>query len=136
MGFNFNIQILFFVALFLRHLRLNDSIYDLKERQDAIENREIVHTSYIPPKTVLSLIQFSLNGRLIYWNNIDYYRSADGARIVSTLGSRVSTIMSRRRQVLDEARRSGSGTSEEAMETAEIELGLWSQWENVCGPAQ
>ena len=72
-----------------------------------------------------------------YIATIGILRSADGARVVTELGSRVSMIMARRREVLVEVQNAGSGTrSEEDLESAEIELRLWSQWESLSGPAQ
>lgn len=55
--------------------------------------------------------------------------------MVSDLGPRVSTIMSRRRQALVEAEED-VGRSEDDEENAKVELGLWMQWENISGPAQ
>ena len=52
-------------------------------------------------------------------------------------GSRVSVIMSRRRQVLVEVHNRGLGTSCKGdLESAEMELGRWLHWESFGDPAQ
>lgn len=64
-----------------------------------------------------------------------FHRGVDGDRVVRDLGARISRIAARRRQALVEARRAASG-SQEDLDTAEFELGLWSEWDALTGPAQ
>ncbi|CAN0429167.1 unnamed protein product [Ectocarpus fasciculatus] len=64
-------------------------------------------------------------------------RSPDGDRLVSDLGSRVSRVAARRRQVLVETREAAArGEQEDDADSAEYELGLWSEWDALTGPAQ
>ncbi|CAN0112565.1 unnamed protein product [Ectocarpus sp. 4 AP-2014] len=67
-------------------------------------------------------------------------RSPDGDRLVRDLGSRVSRVAARRRQVLVETREAAaaavSGGQEDDADSAEYELGLWSEWDALTGPAQ
>ncbi|CAB1110202.1 unnamed protein product [Ectocarpus sp. CCAP 1310/34] len=66
-------------------------------------------------------------------------RSPDGDRLVRDLGSRVSRVAARRRQVLVETRlaaAAASGGQEDDAASAEYELGLWSEWDALTGPAQ
>lgn len=64
-------------------------------------------------------------------------RSLDGDRVVRELGPRVSNVIATRRQALVEARQGGGAASREGdAESAEFELGLWSEWENLTGPPQ
>ncbi|CAM9890477.1 unnamed protein product [Ectocarpus sp. 8 AP-2014] len=66
-------------------------------------------------------------------------RSPDGDRLVRDLRSRVSRVTARRRQVLVETREataSAGGGQEDDADSAEYELGLWSEWDALTGPAQ
>ncbi|CAN0335287.1 unnamed protein product, partial [Ectocarpus sp. 8 AP-2014] len=67
-------------------------------------------------------------------------RSPDGDRLVRDLRSRVSRVAARRRQVLVETREAAaaaaSGGQEDDADSAEYELGLWSEWDALTGPAQ
>lgn len=62
-------------------------------------------------------------------------RSLDGDRVLRELGPRVSRVIARRRQALVEARQGGAPLEGDA-ESAEFELGLWSEWENITAPPQ
>lgn len=55
--------------------------------------------------------------------------------MVRKLGPRVSRVIARRRLALVEARQGGALREGDA-ESAEFELGLWSEWENLTGPPQ
>ncbi|CAM9464550.1 unnamed protein product [Ectocarpus sp. 6 AP-2014] len=69
-------------------------------------------------------------------------RSPDGDRLLRDLGSRVSRVAATRRQVLVETRQAAaaaaavSGGQEDDADSAEYELGLWSEWDALTGPAQ
>lgn len=69
-------------------------------------------------------------------NFVVYYnRGLDGDRVVRDLGARVSRVAARRRQALVAARGAATG-SQEDLDSAEFELGLWSEWDALTGPAQ
>eukprot|EP00752_Nemacystus_decipiens_P009458 g8457.t1 len=62
-------------------------------------------------------------------------RGLDGDRVVRDLGARVSRVAARRRHSLVAAR--GAATrSQEDLDCADFELGLWSEWDALTGPAQ
>lgn len=63
-------------------------------------------------------------------------RGLDGDRVVRDLGARVSRVAARRRQALVAARGAATGSQEEDLDSAEFELGLWSEWDALTGPAQ
>lgn len=64
-------------------------------------------------------------------------RSVDGDRVVRELGSRVASVAATRRQVLVEASaETGAARSQEDVDSAEFELGLWLEWDALTGPAQ
>lgn len=66
-------------------------------------------------------------------------RSAGGERVVDELGPRVSVVMATRRQILVEGPSDGVSivsVSQEDQESAAVELELWMEWEQLCGPAQ
>lgn len=55
------------------------------------------------------------------------------------LGPRVSVVMATRRQILVEGPSDGVSivsVSQEDQESAAVELELWMEWEQLCGPAQ
>lgn len=64
-------------------------------------------------------------------------RSVDGDRVVRELGSRVASVAATRRQVLVEASAgTGAARSQEDVDSAEFELGLWLEWDALTGPSQ